>query len=374
MRITETTAWLEDMQLTRPYAIAGELCTDAYNVFVSLRTDTGLIGLGAGSPSPRVTGETLEAANAVLGEAADTLIGCDPADRDVLCAGLAEAMPATPAARAALDIAIHDLHAKALGKSLVDCFGRVHRALPTSITIGILSLEESLEEAAEYVARGFRIIKLKIGDDVEADIETSARLCELMGELMGEQMGERMGEQVGDGITLRVDGNQGYDADDLERYLAGTRALKLEFIEQPLPRGRLADMRALPADVRRVCAADEDLHSPADARTLIEAPQAFGIFNIKLMKSGGIFPAMQIATLAESAGIELMWGCMDESRISIAAALHAALACPATRYLDLDGSLDLARDIVSGGFRLRDGCLDVCDGPGLGVTPVGVEQ
>jgi L-alanine-DL-glutamate epimerase-like enolase superfamily enzyme len=366
MRIIETTAWLEDMQLTRPYAIAGELCTDAYNVFVSLRTDTGLIGLGAGSPSPRVTGETLEAANAILGGVADTLIGRDPADRDVLCAGLDEAMPATPAARAALDIAIHDLHAKAQGKSLVDCFGRVHRALPTSITIGIQSLEESLEEAAEYVARGFRIIKLKIGDDVEADIETSARLCELMG--------ERMGEQAGDGITLRVDGNQGYDGDDLERYLAGTHALKLEFIEQPLPRGRLSEMRTLPADVRRVCAADEDLHSPADARALIEAPQAFGIFNIKLMKSGGIFPAMQIAALADTAGIELMWGCMDESRISIAAALHAALACPATRYLDLDGSLDLARDIVSGGFRLRDGCLDVCDGPGLGVTRIGVEQ
>jgi L-alanine-DL-glutamate epimerase-like enolase superfamily enzyme len=97
---------------------------------------------------------------------------------------------------------------------------------------------------------------------------------------------------------------------------------------------------------------------------------ACGIFNIKLMKCGGVRPALRIATIAEIAGIELMWGCMDESIISISAALHAALASPATRYLDLDGSLDLARDVVSGGFVLQDGFLSTSDAPGLGVKPV----
>ena len=62
-----------------------------------------------------------------------------------------------------------------------------------------------------------------------------------------------------------------------------------------------------------------------------------------------------------------MWGCMDESIVSISAALHAALASPATRYLDLDGSLDLARDVVTGGFHLEDGYLRTTDAPGLGV-------
>ena len=63
-----------------------------------------------------------------------------------------------------------------------------------------------------------------------------------------------------------------------------------------------------------------------------------------------------------------MWGCMDESRISIAAALHAALASPATRYLDLDGSFDLERDVVSGGFTVQDGILRTLNAPGLGVS------
>jgi L-alanine-DL-glutamate epimerase-like enolase superfamily enzyme len=71
--------------------------------------------------------------------------------------------------------------------------------------------------------------------------------------------------------------------------------------------------------------------------------------------------------VAELAGIDVMWGCMDESAISIAAALHAAYASPATRYLDLDGSLDLARDVVEGGFSIEDGRMRVTDAPGLGV-------
>ena len=118
----------------------------------------------------------------------------------------------------------------------------------------------------------------------------------------------------------------------------------------------------------------ESLESLLDARDALEClqpPRPFGIFNIKLMKCGGIAAGLQIAEIANLAGIDLMWGCMDESRISIAAALHAALASPTTRYLDLDGSLDLARDLAQGGFVLENGQLRVTDQPGLGVDLIG---
>ena len=86
------------------------------------------------------------------------------------------------------------------------------------------------------------------------------------------------------------------------------------------------------------------------------------------MKCGGVAPALQIARLAQHADIELMWGCNDESIVSITAALHAAFASPATRYLDLDGSLDLARNLVSGGFKITDGQMQTVAAPGLGVA------
>ena len=126
-------------------------------------------------------------------------------------------------------------------------------------------------------------------------------------------------------------------------------------------------MRRLPTSLRKRIAADESLIDARAAVQLTAPPQACGIFNIKLMKCGGISPALAIGAVAEAADIELMWGCMDESIVSISAALHVALASPATRYLDLDGSLDLARDVVDGGFVLEDGYMRTTDRPGLGV-------
>jgi L-alanine-DL-glutamate epimerase-like enolase superfamily enzyme len=113
----------------------------------------------------------------------------------------------------------------------------------------------------------------------------------------------------------------------------------------------------LSPDLRALCAADEDLLTVEDAVQMAHHPQPYGIYNIKLMKCGGVDHGVKIAEVAEMAGIHLMWGCNDESVVSISAALHAALASPNTRYIDLDGSFDLARDIAQGGFVLRDGCL-----------------
>ena len=151
-------------------------------------------------------------------------------------------------------------------------------------------------------------------------------------------------------------------------FVAKTAAYQVEFIEQALPPQQLAQMLQLPSPIRKESAADEDLIGPNDALKMAHLPQPYGIYNIKLMKCGGIYPALQIADIARWAGIDLMWGCNDESLVSITAALHAALACPHTKYLDLDGSFDLAKAVVDGGFILEDGYLRVDeDKVGLGV-------
>jgi L-alanine-DL-glutamate epimerase-like enolase superfamily enzyme len=178
----------------------------------------------------------------------------------------------------------------------------------------------------------------------------------------------RLRERVGPEIQIRVDANQGYDLEETRRLWQKQEELQLELIEQPLPAETLTELRTLPQDLRRLVAADESLHEASDAADLAQRPRACGILNIKLMKCGGVSPALAIGQVAEATGLHLMWGCMDESVISISAALHAALACPQTRYLDLDGSLDLARDPAKGGFTLEDGELRTLDRPGLGVT------
>lgn len=126
-------------------------------------------------------------------------------------------------------------------------------------------------------------------------------------------------------------------------------------------------MRQLPAEIRKILAADESLLTPKSALEIVKPPVATGIFNIKLMKCGGISQGLKIAEIGLHEGIDLFWGCNDESIISITAALHLAFSCSNTKYIDLDGSLDLARDVVKGGFILRDGVMYCSDKPGLGV-------
>ena len=352
--ITQVEIWREDLHLTRPYTIAYKTVDSVENAFVKIRTAGGITGIGAASPGPYVTGEPFEMCTLALKEKATQLLkGKDIREYVKISRSLIAEMNRTPAARAAIDIALFDALAQHFDLPLADFLGKTHRALPTSITIGIKpTISETLAEAEEYMQRGFKIIKLKIGRDVEQDIETTRKLF----------------EKVGHKMKIRVDANQGYTPEQLTQYVTQTQQLGLDLIEQPVPKNEPELMLAVTKEVRKICAADESIQSPADALRLAAPPKPFGIYNIKLMKCGGVYPAMQIAEIANLANIQLMWGCMDESIVSITAALHAALASPATRYLDLDGSLDLARDIVKGGFTLKDGMLSTSDKPGLGVT------
>lgn len=197
---------------------------------------------------------------------------------------------------------------------------------------------------------GFQILKIKTGVNIEQDLERMLRLREM----------------VGPAIQLRVDANQGYDLSNLKRFLAGAETADIELIEQLLPATADEDLLQLTDHQRAILVADESLLDASAAFNLAHTPKRYGVYNIKLMKCGGIRAAKEIALLAQQGSIELFWGCNDESRLSITAALHVALSCPNTRYLDLDGSLELSNDIITGGFRIENGCLVPLDGPGFG--------
>jgi L-alanine-DL-glutamate epimerase-like enolase superfamily enzyme len=351
MKIEAVEVWREHLPLTKPYTISRETISDVDLFFVRVHSQA-ICGAGSASPAVEVTGESPAACRAALDAAAHLLVGEESHAIGSLARLLERELPAAPAARAACDMALWDLLGKRLGVAVVDLLGRAHEALPTSVTIGIQPAEEAVAAARDYVAQGFRALKVKLGKNVDEDMDRLRRIR----------------EAVGPAIALRTDPNAGYDATSLRRYLDGTRDLALEFCEQPVARGGEAAFAGLDAAARARLAADESVHDLADAGRLLHEPRPYGIFNLKLMKCGGISHAQRIAHLAEASGIELMWGCNDESRISIAAALHGALASPATRYLDLDGSFDLARDLAAGGFVLEEGRMRTAPGPGLGVT------
>ncbi|MFM2360769.1 MAG: hypothetical protein RLY16_2762 [Bacteroidota bacterium] len=355
MKIVEIRAWLEALPLTKPYTIAYKTITSTEIVFFEVVLDNGMRGLGSANPFEEVVGETpLQTLQNLQQPFFQNLVGRDIRHFNQIIDETIQQYPIYPGTVAALDIAMHDAFCQYIDVSVVNYLGRKIEVLPTSITIGIKPTQEMLEEAAANYAAGFKVMKIKTGNAVEEDIERVIKLH----------------EKFGNQIRLRVDANQGYDIPALQKFIQATNHIQLELIEQPLPSGKDTLLQTLSEQERKLLAADESLKDAYSALALAQAPIPYGIFNIKLMKCGGITGAKNIAKIAELSGIQLFWGCNDESMASITAALHVAYSCNNTRYLDLDGSFDLSRDWVTEGFIVKDGMMYCNNLPGLGLKRI----
>jgi L-alanine-DL-glutamate epimerase-like enolase superfamily enzyme len=354
-RIKNIQVWSADLGNTKPYTIAFKTVDQVRNAFVEITLENGMTGIGSGNPSEYVVGENLDQCLHALQEKnLEFLIGRDIRHMNQLLFDVLEKFPKNPSARAALDIALHDAFSKFLGIPLVQYLGQKIKTLPTSNTIGIKNVADTLSEAKDYIKRGFKVLKVKLGKDLAEDIERIVKLR----------------EKFGYDIVIRIDANQGYNREQTVQFFNQTKNLNIELIEQPLPAKAVSEMKNLPDEIKNKIAADESLISPKDAFELVKPPIAAKIFNIKLMKCGGISEAIKITDIAKRADVDIFWGCNDESIVSITAALHAAFSCANTKYIDLDGSLDLGRDEVRGGFILKDGYMSCADKPGLGVERI----
>ena len=339
-----------DMQLKEPYAIAGHVHDSIKNTFITLKDSDGNIGIGS-CATKNDSEESVKECFEILDSFSLSLIGKDLTPNEKTFSWIASELSLSTEANAAIDIAIHDLWAKRRKESLTNALGIKHHSFDTSITVGVSSLERTIELAEKHIEDGFSILKIKIGDCVDDDIERMKALFALKPEK----------------IKIRVDANRGYSKEELIKFYDQTFDLGLELIEQPMEVGQNNEMLYFPEEIRKICVADESLQIFDDAIRLVQEPRPFGVFNIKLMKCGGISAAKKIADLAHENGIKLMWGCFDESKVSISAALHAALSCDNTQYIDLDGFFDLGWDLIEGGYNCDNGIMSVLDNSGLGV-------
>ena len=320
-------------------------------VLVRLETDSGLTGLGDASPNFEVCRETPEGTAAALAAMAPRLLGRDPLDREAVLAGLEPWRREQASALTAVDLALWDLAGKAAGLPVRDLIGGFRRRIPNAMTIGIMSLDKTLEEARAILASGrFAEIKLKLGLDPDLDVARVKAVRAL----------------VGPDFPLHVDANQGYDR---ERALAVLTALSGEgiaFAEQPVA---AADHEALKWVSERSpvpVMADEAVHTPEDALALVCAG-ACSMLNIKLQKVGGISRALDALAIARSGGLPCLIGCMTETLVGITAGAHVALASPAVVHVDLDGHVDLAFQPVTGGVQVDGDQLVLSAAPGLGL-------
>ena len=347
--ITEVVIERRDFALRHPSIVAYGGVETAPNIIVRIRLENGMIGLGCAAPDEHVTGETAETVERTLRDLFSvTLAGREALQIESIWHDLGQLAPAEPSALAAVDIALHDLRGKMAGMPLVDLFGASRSRIRTTVTLSLEPLAKNLERTAEFLAAGFQAIKIKCGVDVDEDIaRIRAIRC-----------------AAGPEMTLTLDANQGYDVARTLRLLEAVTDCHIAFIEQPVPARDLAALAELCASSPVPVMADESI---LDAEDILRTPAP--LVNLKLMKTGGITGALKCNAIAEARGIGVMFGCMDESRVSMAAAAHLALGLRNVAWADLDGHIDILDDVVEGGILIENGMVRVSERPGLGVGP-----
>ena len=319
------------LDLVRPFNIAHGVSLTRHNVLVRLEG-----GLGEAA-AVSYYDETQAGIIDYLG-GVDLESVADPFRIQAILAGL----PAgSVAARAAIDMALHDLCGQRLGQPLYRLFGLDPAdSPPTSYTIAIDTPEAMAELAA---TAGKPILKIKLGTP-----EDEARVRHV---------------RAASNAALRVDANGAWSREEARRLLPMLAEQGVELVEQPLKVGDLSGLRELmAARPRPRLFADEGIRTMADI--VAHAGLVDGIV-VKLAKCGGIREAMRQINVAHALGMQVMLGCMIETSVAVTAAAHIA---PLVQYLDLDGPLLISNDPASGVRYDDQARLIVPNAPGLGVS------
>ena len=256
-------------------------------------------------------------------------------------------------AKAAVDIACHDILGKDSGLALYKLLGGLSNTIETDMTVGIDAPEIMAAHAKEHIKAGFRVIKTKVGTDITEDL---ARV-------------KAIREAVGDDVKIRLDANQGWNAREAVELLKRLNEYDIELVEQPVRRFDFEGLKYVTANSPVPVMADESCWDSRDALHLV-SERAVDFINIKLMKCGGLCEAKKIVNIAEAAGVEIMLGCMaEESGIAINAAAALGAALGNITRADLDASFSLKELPYEGGFTIENTKdLVLSEAPGLGLS------
>ena len=351
MKITHISFERLDLKLSDPYTIAYETIDRTSNFILKLETDGKIVGYGCAAPDPVVTNESPnDVTDAIKNTIIPYLFGKDPFTYALLLLELKGLLGKRSSALAMVDLALFDIMSKKAEVPLYQFLGGYSNHIATSITIGIMGVEDTLVKASEFVEQGFSILKIKGGSNLEEDI---AKM--------------RLIHETYPNIELRFDGNQGYSVKESIAFVKATAAIGVEIFEQPTIVEAEERLGEVMDQVDVPIMADESLKTLTDAFRLAQNERV-DMVNIKLQKVGGIWAGMHINSVVKAAKLDAMVGCIDECGLGIAAGLHFALSRPNIKYADLDGHLDIIDDPFHSIFKLEKGILYPTEKHGLGFS------
>ena len=351
MKITRVTVHRYEIPLEEPFVTALKPIPELERVLVEVETDAGLVGWGEGAPAYEVTGETQGSTAAVLEDVlAPLVVGKDPLAIERVTGEMRSLVDGAPSAHAAIELALQDLRGKRADMPLYELLGghAEEATIDAPVVLSIKSPEEMADDAVKAVDAGYRQIKIKVGGDPATDVER-IRAIE---------------EAVPREIGLKADANQGWG--DAKTALSVLREVgeALDVIEQPVAKENVSDLVSLRDRVDVPVMPDESVETAADASDLVKRG-AGDVYNIKLMKAGGIGEAVRLNAVAEADGRPTQLGSMVEGGVGTAAGVHFVAAFENVIWNEMVGP-----------FMTTDGVTDLsfdlprvtAEGPGLGVS------
>jgi L-alanine-DL-glutamate epimerase-like enolase superfamily enzyme len=345
------------LPMKKPVFMAGVEIRAADNVLVRIEGDKGVIGWGEAASAPTMTGETVESMMAAIAYLTPAVEGRPIEDIAGTLAAMSNRMYANNAAKAAIEIALHDLVGRATNRPAYALLGGKQRSRMS--ILGVIStgeLASDLRAAESMKTQGFAAFKIKVGIDKPLiDAERTRRICALLGR----------------GGLISSDANQGWSADEAVQYVRAVADGGLDFFEQPVPAHDVAGMATVAnaADTAGKIAigADESIHSLEDVRLLHERHAARGV-SLKTIKLGGMRAVMEAGRLCERLGLNVNVAAKTgESSIACAAAMHIAAALPQIAWGLTLSNEGLAEDVTARPIVIERGHVEISDAPGLGV-------
>jgi muconate cycloisomerase len=342
------------LPMKKPVVMAGVEIRRADNVLVRVEADNGIIGWGEAASAPTMTGETVESMMAAIAYLAPPLEGRPVEDIAGTLAAMAARMYANNAAKAAIELALHDLVGRATNRPAYALLGGKQRSRMAVLSvIGTGELASDLREAENKKKEGYVAFKIKVGIDAPlVDGERTRRICETLGQ----------------DVLISADANQGWSAEQAMQYVRALADTELDFFEQPVLADDLAGMAAVSAAAGEIAiGADEGIHSLEDIRRHHERRAARGV-SLKAIKLGGMRGATEAGRLCDQLGMNVNVSAKTgESSIACAAAAHIAAALPQIAWGLTLTNEGLVEDVTQQPVRIVRGHVEVSDRPGLGI-------
>jgi L-alanine-DL-glutamate epimerase-like enolase superfamily enzyme len=348
------------LPMQKPVQMAGETVAQAENVFVRIESEPGVVGWGEAAAAPTMTGETIAGMMAAIELLTPKLLGRAAYD----FAGASTAMDAqlfgNNGAKAAIDMALHDLVGRASGRPVHALFGATKRSrLPVLAVIGSEDAAADLREAQARWNAGYRAFKIKVGLGLpEVDAVRTMMLCQAL---------KHQAQNGEEECLVCADANQGFSVDGALAFVRAIGNCGLDFFEQPVSAHDLDGMSRIAAASAAPIGADEGIHSLDDIARHHERKAARGV-SLKAIKLGGLSGLFAASRLCAELGMAINISCKTgETSLASAAAVHLAAVAPAIAWGLTVTSGGLAEDITAAPLAIKDGHVEVPQRPGLGI-------